>query len=319
MPMGKKKALRYTFIFLLGLFLVINLIAILHAWRFTHFTSDKSHKLDPLKMGTLQKMSLLVSGMSQTRPVNSQVPPLPFESFEINQGIKTSCWWMPQEQAKGAFILFHGYSSSKSGMLLKAKFLHELGYSVMLADFMGSGGSEGNRSTIGFEESGQVWSCIEEMKRRGERNIHLLGTSMGAAAILKCLSEHTTGVQSVVLECPFSTLRTTVGARFRIMGLPEFPMADLLTFWGGAINGFNAFAYEPVEYARAVRCPVLLMVGAKDPKVSVAETMSIADNMPGRVTTLVLEHSGHEEYLKSDSATWTQAIKDFLVSPDNGH
>ena len=38
---------------------------------------------------------------------------------------------------------------------------------------------------------------------------------------------------AVVLECPFDRLLTTVEHRFELMGVPAFPLARLLTFWGG--------------------------------------------------------------------------------------
>jgi len=41
-------------------------------------------------------------------------------------------------------------------MLDKASVFRSMGYSVMLVDFMGSGGSEGNQNTVGFME---VESC----------------------------------------------------------------------------------------------------------------------------------------------------------------
>ena len=52
------------------------------------------------------------------------------------------------------------------------------------------------------------------------------------------------------------------------MHVPCFPMAYLLVFWGGTINGFNAFNHNPQNYASQVKCPVLLMYGLKDDKVS---------------------------------------------------
>ena len=50
---------------------------------------------------------------------------------------------------------------------------------------MGSGGSEGNETTIGYKEAEEVKSCYDYVAGQGEKRIFLFGTSMGAAAILK--------------------------------------------------------------------------------------------------------------------------------------
>src|SRR5690606_41691983 len=55
--------------------------------------------------------------------------------------------------------------------------------------------------------------------------IHLLGTSMGAAAILKASRDYQIEPTSIILECPFGSLYETVSARFRIMNAPPFPLA----------------------------------------------------------------------------------------------
>lgn len=64
-------------------------------------------------------------------------------------------------------------------MLDKAEIFNQLGYSAFLVDFMGSGGSEGNQTTIGFLEAEQVKVSFNYIKQSGEHNIFIYGTSMG--------------------------------------------------------------------------------------------------------------------------------------------
>ena len=63
-----------------------------------------------------------------------------------------------------------------------------VGYSPDV-DFMGSGGSEGNQTTIGFLEAKQVKTCFDYLTEKGEKNIFLFGTSMGSVAIMKAISD----------------------------------------------------------------------------------------------------------------------------------
>ena len=73
----------------------------------------------------------------------------------------------------------------KSSLLDKAEIFLNLGYNTFLVDFMGSGGSDGNQTTIGFYEAEEVKTAFNYLEACGEKNIILFGTSMGAAAIMK--------------------------------------------------------------------------------------------------------------------------------------
>jgi alpha-beta hydrolase superfamily lysophospholipase len=187
-----------------------------------------------------------------------------------------------------------------------------LGYDVLLADFMGSGGSEGLQTTIGFKEAEQVKRCFNYMRSKGEKQIHLFGTSMGAVAILKAIHDYGLHPASIIIECPFGTLYQTVCARFQNMGVPTFPMAGLLVFWGGIQNGFWAFSHNPVQYARSVHCPALLLYGEKDPKVSRQEIESIYVNLGGPKQLRTYPNAGHENYLIKHKDQWGADVSGFF-------
>lgn len=152
-------------------------------------------------------------------------------------------------------------------MLERAYVFVDSGYQVLLPDFMGAGGSEGNQCTIGYREADNVKACVDYVQQSGERNIYLMGTSMGAAAIMRACSIYVLPVKGLILECPFGSMRQTVRNRFEMTGVPTFPLADLLVFWGGAQNGFNAFGHNPEDYARKIHIPVLLLCGGEDDRV----------------------------------------------------
>jgi uncharacterized protein len=89
----------------------------------------------------------------------------------------------------------------------------------------------------------------------------------------------------------------TVCARFNNMNAPTFPMAGLLVFWGGTINGFWAFGHNPTEYAKSIHCPTLLLYGEKDVNMSKAETNEIYQNLSGIKKLITYPLAGHENYL----------------------
>jgi uncharacterized protein len=199
-------------------------------------------------------------------------------------------------------------------MLDKAAIFRELGYNTFLVDFMGSGGSEGNQTTIGFLEAEQVKTSYEYLAEKGEKNIYLFGTSMGAVAIMKSISDYGIDPRGIIVECPFGSMYQTVCARFETMKIPTFPMAGLLVFWGGLQNGFWGFDHNPTTYSKQINCPTLVLHGAKDEKVSREEIDEIFNNLTGQKSLKVYEDAGHENYLTKYRSEWTQDIQQFLKS-----
>ena len=259
-----------------------------------------------------QKIKALVSGIDNPRPVNKVVPNNKFETIHLKSNKEIECWWIKKDSSKGSVILFHGYGGSKSTMLDKANFFYELGYNALLVDFMGSGGSEGNQTTIGFYEALQVKTALDYLTTHGEKNVILFGTSLGAVAIMKAVADHNCNASFLILECPFGTMLETVQARFSAINIPSFPMANLLVFWGGALNGFNAFSHNPVKYASHIRTPTLLLYGEKDLKVSKKEIDLIYSNLDCRKQLKTYRLAGHENYLNKYADQWKNDIRNFL-------
>ncbi len=149
---------------------------------------------------------------------------------------------IPRPDARETVVLFHGHAASKDSQLREAKAFHGMAFNALLVDFYGSGGSGGNGTSIGFYEAldvTQAFGCARGLPRSGP--VVLYGTSMGAAAVLKAVADDKLQPAALILECPFDSLIGTVRHRFTSRGVPSFPLADLLVFWGGAQEGFNGF------------------------------------------------------------------------------
>jgi len=308
---NKKIIKRIVRLFII-VFVLMNIIAIFHSYKFTHFSDKIQSRTDTNKLTASQKAGILFFGINNPRPVNTKKPSQPYQNIKLKSNVAIECWSIKVPNSKGTIILFHGYGGKKSDMLDKSDEFLKLGYNTLLVDFMGSGGSEGNTTTIGYFEAQQVKTCYDYLKTKGENNIHLFGTSMGSAAILKAIKDYNLSPKSILLECPFGSMYKTVCARFRIMKAPTFPMAGLLMFWGGIQNGFWAFNNNPEEYAAAVNCPTLLLYGNKDNRVSREETDTIFKNIKGKKKLVIFHGAGHENYLVNHKEQWVTSITAFM-------
>lgn len=303
---------------LILLFVLLNVVAVFHSYTFTHFTNRFIEKTeDPKKLTIGEKIHTLVFGIDNPRPENNDKPSVHYETVTLNSNKQIECWECKTKSTKGTIILFHGYRGQKSSMLDKESIFRNQGYNTLLVDFMGSGGSEGNQTTIGYTEAQQVKTCYDYLVEKGEQNIYLMGTSMGAVAIMKAINDFNIQPKGIILECPFGSMYETVCARFQTMHVPIFPMAGLLVFWGGVQNGFWAFGHNPTKYAKNINCSTLLLYGAKDEKVSSTEIDQIFANLNGPKKLRIYPEAAHENYLTKYPDEWKHDVTDFLYQSSN--
>lgn len=310
--MKRKRLFKKIAWFVLIVFVLMNVVAFFHAWKFTHFSDSTAPKTKSGNLSFGKKLQALVFGISNPRPATKSTPGRQFETITLQSNKKIECWFIKADSAKGTVILFHGYGGEKSSMLDKANEFLNLGYSTLLVDFMGAGGSEGNQTTIGYKEAEQVKSCYDYLQQQAEKNIYLFGTSLGAAAILKSIHDYSIKPTGIIIECPFSSLYQTTASRFKSLNVPAFPMAGLLVFWGGLQNGFWGFSFRPVEYAKSVKCPTLFFYCEKDEKVSRSETDAIFSNLNGSKKLITFPEAGHENYLVKYKPEWTKEVAEFI-------
>jgi alpha-beta hydrolase superfamily lysophospholipase len=309
----KRKLLKRSVWALIFIFLLMNVVAFFHAYKFTHFSLDKTVRTkDPSKLAAGEKLATLIFGVNNPRPANNQYPSREFETVILKSNKEIECWHIPHSRSKGTVIIFHGFSGNKSSMLGRADEFYSLGYSTLLVDFMGSGGSEGSQTTIGYSEAEQVKTCFDYILNKGEKNIFLFGTSMGSVAIMKAIHDFNFNPGGIIIECPFGSMYKTVCARFKLMNAPSFPMAGLLVFWGGIQNGFWAFGHNPTKYAKEIQCPTLLLYGALDKKVGREETEEMFLNLGGKKQLIIYPNAGHENLHDHDPQAWRQSVSMFL-------
>ena len=292
----------------LASFIALNFVSFMHAYRFTHFSdSNVERTKDPKLLSVGEKLEILFLGIDNPKPVNKRRPTREHETIIVDNAL--TGWQIRTPNSLGTVILFHGYAGEKSSLLERSEAFLQMGYSVLLVDFKGSGESTGQSTSIGYHEADQVKQCYNYLVESGEENIYLFGTSMGATAILKCIHDHAITPKAVVLECPFGSLYTTTCARFRNMNIPSFPMAALLVFWGGVQNDFWAFGHNPTNYAEKVAVPALLIFGEQDDRVSRDEIDTIYTNLKGEKRLVVYPESGHNDLFHE---RWVKDVDQFM-------
>lgn len=297
----------------LAIFFLSNIVAYNHVKKFTRYSEpsgEKRTKID--KMSAMEKASVIFNGINNPKPQLDSVPHLPYETVKIGSDRIIEGWEIKATENKGTVILFHGYSGTKSPFVPHGEIIHNMGWNVLLVDFYGCGGSDGNESTIGFKEAMDVQAAFDYVKKSSDQPVVLFGSSMGAAAVMKAVSEKTVSPDKIILECPFGNMRSAVDARVCAMGVPSFPFTDLFMFWGSVQNNFWTYSHNPEEYAQQINTPTLLLYGEKDARVPRSEIDLIFKNLQGEKNLVTFPECGHELYLEKYTPEWIKAIQDFI-------
>jgi len=293
----------------------LNALAFNHAGAILHFSDSGTRTTRPEHLGFPAKVKVLLSGVNIPRPASHGLPSELASDCRVlsvpgSHGISLASWYCNSGNGSPLVILFHGYAAEKTSLLGEARAFLDLGASVLLVDFRGSGGSSESYTTVGMHEAEDVAAAVRYARRRlSHGKVFLFGRSMGAAAILRAVHAHAVQPDALILEAVFDTLLNTVRHRFRAMQVPAFPGAELLVFWGGLRWGFDGFEHNPFEYAASVHCPTLLMHGERDPRGSLNEAHRVFEAIPGTKEFVTFEQSGHESYLSNHANQWQNAVE----------
>ena len=302
-------------------FVLINISASLYAYKLTHVYTDPSLRNTPSSKNIFVKTWRLFSGPRQAKSIITNVPTFSFDTitFKTEKGIDIDCWYGRADTAsKGTVILFHGITANKGMLLNEADEFRYLGYHVLLVDYRAHGNSGGQTTTIGIRESEEVKLAYDYVAGKGEKNIFLWGSSMGAVVVAKAIADYNLKPAGLILEMPFASLQSHLQARARALGfqgLPEKPFGFFVTWWMGIERGFNGFKHKTSSYVKKVNCPVLMQWGALDNYVRKNETDKVyAAIATANKKLVVYDRADHESLVQNDPGKWRIEVERFLMA-----
>lgn len=301
---------------LLAQFVLLNISAAFYAYKFTHLYSATEYPNRSNSENIFSKTWRIFSGARVFKTPETNTPSFPYTTVTLaaKKNLLLEAWYSPVDSAIGTVILFHGFSGNKGLLVDIANEFRNRNYNILLVDARAHGNSTGSVTTIGYFEAEDVRLAYDYIRQQGEKNIYLWGASMGAVEIIKAVADYELKPKGIIAEMPFRSLYMHVKARMRSVGLPKQPFAFFITFWMGAEQGFNAFGFNSMKYAKKITCPVLLQCGDNDHLVSTDEIKDIYNSLAADNKKLVwYEGLGHQSFLQSDPAQWRNEIGEFLL------
>jgi pimeloyl-ACP methyl ester carboxylesterase len=252
-------------------------------------------------------------------------------SFNSTDGTPLKGWYIPASApSEKTVVLAHGHGGQMGDVMWRwAPFLHKAGYNVVCFDFRNSGGSGGDKTTMGFEERRDLDAAITQAQLKGGKHIAVMGLSMGAAtALTQAVTDKR--IEAVVSDCSFDTIQHAVESRTAKATFDVGPFKGLhipFTKWSseavvkasermtghteGSQDG-SLSSNDPIHAMSKLQDrPVFLIHGQADDDTLPGNTVNLAKADPNAELWLV-PGAKHGESYQTDKKTYQAKVLDFL-------
>eukprot|EP01017_Pseudomicrothorax_dubius_P002291 TRINITY_DN10015_c0_g1_i3.p1 TRINITY_DN10015_c0_g1~~TRINITY_DN10015_c0_g1_i3.p1 ORF type:complete len:460 (-),score=32.36 TRINITY_DN10015_c0_g1_i3:45-1424(-) len=160
-------------------------------------------------------------------------------------------------------------------------------FALLTFDFSGSGQSEGDWVTLGYNERDDVTAVLTHMGKvyANLENIVLWGRSMGAATALMVASKASVRIKAVIADSPFASLSQVSLAHMQgcmAAPLPSFILKLILELVRNQIIknvGIDLFELSPKDDAKNINIPVLIGVARGDELTKPEQVREIFDSV----------------------------------------
>jgi alpha-beta hydrolase superfamily lysophospholipase len=241
----------------------------------------------------------------------------PIEALTAD-GLRLAGVWYPAVPAPSGrtAIVIHGYAEDPRGFRDRARALAARGWNAAAIDLRGHGESEGEHTTFGGHEWDDLHAWIDVLAARVGPGMTLAvwGRSMGAAVALRAAAEDKESrIAALVLEAPYHDLEAAIAVLLRRFRLPwPRALARLITRRAEALAGVSLTRPRPLDLAPRVAVPTLIVHGANDALVALADAQRLAAAIPAAHPLIEVPGARHTDILDVGGPELLDRIVRFL-------
>lgn len=228
---------------------------------------------------------------------------LSFEEYYLPtpDGEELNTWYIPARLNRGTVVLSYGSSGRMACYLYVTQTLVDLGWSVVMYDYRGFGGSTGRASLDTLSADLQVvldWS----LSRTQRKQVTLLGVSLGTIPSVALAVQQPEKVNGVILDSPVA-LATEMQRFDALLG-------------GRAAEYANALSDDLVleRLMPDLTAPLLVILDGADNVTTPASIQLLFDLAPGTKELAYFPGFGHAFAPYYDTAMFSYRIDLFLSS-----
>jgi dipeptidyl aminopeptidase/acylaminoacyl peptidase len=215
-------------------------------------------------------------------------------AIATREGFTLSAWLIARP-GPAAVVLLHGYPAEKTDMLPLASALAPR-FTTVLLDQRYFGRSQGRATTLGHRERDDLRRVVDALEARGFTRIGVFGFSLGGAVGLMAAAEDPR-IRTVVAYGPFADLRSLGREAYGHLWLLKYPLVELMVLWGRLFLGADLTSPSPLDAARRLAIPVLLIHSRGDEQIGFGHAIRLAEALGHnpRAELLALDRGRHGE------------------------
>ena len=210
----------------------------------------------------------------------------------------------------------HGYrTSAMKDFRYIAKFYHDRGMNLLLADHPAAGESEGSMISFGRDESRAMLCWIEYLKNRfgGDIKIIIHGFSMGASTAMLLADNEAIlpNVRFIIADCGYTDMGYQIDRTLKKYGKHTGLLMATLSATSRLVRGFGFGEVRPVDHIKNTLVPILFVHGSRDNITPVEKAQELFNACGGPKDILVVEGAGHMASYRKAPEEYEKAIDAF--------
>jgi fermentation-respiration switch protein FrsA (DUF1100 family) len=217
-------------------------------------------------------------------------------SFDAEDGVQLSGWFIPAEPARGTLLFFHGNAGNISHRLDSIAVFHRLGLNILIVDYRGYGQSQGTPTEEGtYRDAAASWRYLVETRQIPPAEIIIFGRSLGGA--VAAWLAHTHPPAALILESTFTSAPDVAAQAYPF--LPVRPLSRI---------DYNTLARLP-----QIEVPLLIIHSPDDAVVpySHGQRLFAAANEPKEFLEI---RGGHNDGFLISAQPYEAALDSFIAA-----
>src|SRR5665213_4245491 len=230
-------------------------------------------------------------------------------------GVSFGAWHFRQPGSPQTVIVSGGHKGQRTNSLGISAALWRKGFNVILDSYRGMPGSDRAPITFGIKEVLELQAVIAFARKRiPHARIGLLGYSMGAVvSLLGAAGEP--GVEALVLDSPFSDLRTLMAENvWRVARVPGAPFVWLAGLMFRFRSGCRLADCSPQAVLSSLEArPLFFIHGGADDITSVNHSRRLYDAYRGPREIWIVQGAPHTGAYFADRPLYVERVAGFFA------
>ncbi len=217
-------------------------------------------------------------------------------NFTTTDGVTLNSLLFKVDNPKGLVFYLHGSGESLASLEKGSDIYTRLGYDVFMIDYRGFGKSGGNITSEHQLYADNQMLYDELKKTYAEKDIILVGYSLGAAMAAKLAS--TNHPKLLLMKAPFYNLNEAISKNVKVLS-KLFPLQML-----------NKYSFNNNQFIQKCKMPVIIFHGTNDKTNQHTSSLRLQKLFKPEDKLILLEGEGHDNI--SNNTKFQQELKKLL-------